>query len=104
MRKEYNKLVRDRIPKIIEDSGSLCKTRILHGEKLLDALNNKLLEEFEEYRKDGSIEEIADIVEVIYGILKAKGISLFEFENIRREKLIERGGFQKGIFLEHVDE
>lgn len=104
MKNEYNKLVRDRIPKIIEESGKLCKTRVLHEEKLLNVLNDKLMEEFEEYKEDGSIEEIVDIIEVIYGILKVKGISLFEFENLRRKKLIERGGFQKGIFLEYVEE
>lgn len=104
MKKEYNKLVRDRIPKIIEESGRLSKTKIVNQERLLDLLNQKLMEEFEEYKADGSVEEIVDIVEVIYGILKAKGVSLFEFEKLRREKLIERGGFQKGIFLEYVEE
>ncbi|TDT61153.1 nucleoside triphosphate pyrophosphohydrolase [Fonticella tunisiensis] len=104
MRKEYYKIIRDRIPNIIEAEGKQYKTKILSGDRLLKSLNEKLCEELEEYKKSGSIEELVDIIEVIYGILKSKGISLFEFEEFRRKKLIEKGGFQKGIFLEYVDE
>ena len=100
----YNKLVRDKIPEIIEGNGETPVTRILNDEEYLKELNTKLQEEVNEYFADGNVEELADIVEVIYGLLDAKGVSLEEFEKIRNGKVEKRGAFKKKIFLEKVDE
>ena len=54
--------------------------------------------------EDGSVEELADIQEVIYAILKFKKVSFSDFEKIRSEKVAKRGAFDKKIFLENVDE
>ena len=101
---DYNKLIRDRIPEIIEKSGKKAIIEKTSGEKLLKLLNTKLYEELKEYKESGSIEELADLVEVVYGILYFKGITLKEFENIREEKNRERGAFKEGLVLLKVIE
>ena len=65
MTKQYNKLVRDRIPEIIESSGGICVTEILSDEDYLRMLDAKLDEEMAEYHADRNIEELADLMEVI---------------------------------------
>ena len=100
----YNKLVRDKIPSIIERNGETPITRILNDEEYLNELNTKLQEEVNEYFADGNVEELADIVEVIYGLLDAKGVFLEEFEKIRIGKVAKRGAFKDRIFLESVEE
>ena len=101
--KEYKKLVRDKIPQIIKSNGEEPKTRILDDEEYLKELNIKLTEEVKEYLEDGNVEELADIVEVIYGILDAKKVTLEEFENIRKSKVEKRGAFKEKIFLDYVE-
>lgn len=102
MEKIYNKLVRDKIPEIIQKDGKTCSTEILDNEKYIEMLDGKLFEEMLEYHQDKSIEELADITEVIFAIVKAKGLSLEEFEKIRNQKADERGGFDKKILLKSV--
>jgi predicted house-cleaning noncanonical NTP pyrophosphatase (MazG superfamily) len=98
--KVYNKLVRDRIPEIIEKDSKVPITRILNDDEYISELNKKLEEEVKEYLEENKIEELADIVEVIYGILNSKNVSIEEFEIIRKNKIEKRGAFQKRIFLE----
>lgn len=102
--KIYNKLVRDKIPEIINKDNRKPITRVLNNEEYLSELNKKLQEEMKEYLEDNNIEELADIVEVVYGILNAKNVKLEEFENIRKAKVDKRGAFQEKIFLEKVIE
>lgn len=102
--KIINKLIRDRIPEIIESSGRNHRTVVLDDKKYIDSLNKKLNEELEEYQESKKIEELADIVEVIYGILKYKGVSIEEFDKIRLDKKEKRGGFDKRLFLISTDE
>ena len=99
----YNKLVRDRIPEIIEESGKKCSIRILNEDEYLTALEQKLNEEVAEYQTDKNIEEMADILEVLQAICFAKGYSLEELEAERAKKAEERGGFREKKFLESVD-
>ena len=103
--KIYNKLVRDKIPKIIKSRGvKACNTRILNDKDYLSALNAKLQEEVNEYLSSGEIEELADIEEVLRAILDAKKISYENFESIRITKSKNKGAFREKIFLESVDE
>lgn len=103
----YNKLVRDRIPEIIEKSGSSCRTRTLNEEEFILELNMKLREEMAEYFAADSpsvaLEELADILEVSYALAEAYGSGASELEQIREEKSIVRGGFRDRIFLIDVD-
>jgi len=102
--KIYNKLVRDKIPEIINSGNKTAIIRELDDTDYLKALNIKLQEEVKEYLEDYNVEELADIVEVIYGILNAKKVSKDEFEEIRNSKVEKRGAFNKKIFLEKVIE
>ena len=104
MIKTYNKLVRDRIPEIIENTGKKCKTEILSDEDYLKMIDVKLDEELAEYHKDQNIEELADLLEVIYAATIARGHTLEELEQIRIIKSQKRGGFKKKILLKEVIE
>ena len=100
----YNKLVRDRIPEIIESSGKTCLTEILSPEEYLRMLDAKLDEELAEYHKEQNIEELADLLEVIHAAAIARGYTLEDLEQIRAEKAAKRGGFEKRILLKEVYE
>ena len=102
--KVYNKQVRDKIPEIITKDNKKAVTKILNDEDYLIELNRKIQEEVKEYLESNNIEELADIVEVIYGILEVKNISIEEFENVRKSKVQKRGAFKEKIFLEKVIE
>ena len=98
----YNKLVRDRIPAIIEASGRHCTTEVLTEAAYLSFLDRKLDEELAEYHRDQNLEELADLWEVIRAVVKARGYSLEELENVRAEKERKRGGFEDRILLKEV--
>jgi predicted house-cleaning noncanonical NTP pyrophosphatase (MazG superfamily) len=100
----HNKLVRDKIPDMIEKSGRKAKYYVLSEEEYLAALDKKLFEEVNEYQADKSLEEMADVLEVLYTICKARGYSVEELEGKRVEKLIHRGGFDKKLFLEYAED
>ena len=104
MTRKYNKLVRDRIPEIIESSGNNCVTEILSDEEYLKMLDSKLDEELAEYHADQNIEELADLMEVIQACAVARGYSVEELEQVRAEKAAKRGGFEKKILLKEVRE
>ena len=81
--KVYNKLVRDKIPEIIEADGKTCKTKILSDEEYIAALETKLNEEVAEYQADKNLEEMADVLEALQAICVARGYSLDEIEAMR---------------------
>ena len=98
----YNKLVRDRIPEIIESSGKSCTTEVLSTEEYLRMIDAKLDEELAEYHKDQNIEELADLLEVIRAAATARGYTIEDLERVRAEKAVKRGGFEKRILLKTV--
>jgi predicted house-cleaning noncanonical NTP pyrophosphatase (MazG superfamily) len=101
-KKVYNKLVRDKIPEIIQADGKKLKSRILNDEEHLEALLKKFEEELAELREARNIEELADVHEVLLALADALGISHSELEKVRADKAAKRGGFQQKIFLEEV--
>ena len=96
---EYNKLVRDKIPEIIEKAGKQAIVEKVGESQLIRLLNKKLEEELTEYLESGNVEELADLVEVVYGILDHKGVSIEEFEKIRREKMRKEELLEKVLYL-----
>lgn len=100
----YNKLVRDKIPEIIEKDGKTCTCSVLSDEEYLKKLDEKLGEELAEYQESKSMEELADLLEVMRAVAAARGSSMEEVEKIRQEKARKRGGFEKKILLEKVVE
>lgn len=101
---KYNKLVRDRIPEIIEKCGKKAIVEELGNQEYKKCLDIKLGEELQEYLSEDSVDELADLVEVIYAILKYKGVDVDEFESIRKRKADERGAFDKRLLLKEVVE
>ena len=92
------KLVRDRIPEIIIADGKEPSVRTLNQDEYLKELDIKLNEEVAEYQIDKSIEEMADVLEVLYAICEARGHSIEELEAVRKEKSDTRGAFKKRIY------
>lgn len=99
MKTVYNKLVRDRIPEIIERNGKHCACIMLSEKDYLEALDAKLTEELNEYHQDHSLEELADLLEVIRAVIAARGSTYEQVEALRVEKAEKRGGFEKRILL-----
>ena len=97
--KIYNKLVRDKIPQIIEDKGGQAQIRILSDEEYRIYLEAKLDEEVGEYHRDQTPEELADILEVVYALTENLGYSQEELQALREKKAAERGGFRDRVFL-----
>ena len=97
--KVYDKLVRDRIPEIIEASGKKCDIEVVSDEIALGYLYNKLNEEVSELLEDKNLDEIADCLEVLFAIGKKYGYSEKDLVDRRNEKKNSRGGFEKNIVL-----
>ena len=97
--KQYNKLVRDRIPEIIRAQGETPCIRILTPEEFRQHLEIKLDEEVAEFHEDCNLEELADILEVVYGLCEANGYTQEELFAVCEKKHRERGGFSERIFL-----
>ena len=95
----YDKLVRDRIPEIIESTGRSCGTHVVFGDEFYSYLDKKLDEEILEFREARNLEELADIMEVVYGLAECLGYSEQELNILRSKKRDERGGFSRGIVL-----
>lgn len=106
---KYNKLVRDNIPQIIEESGKKCIYKILNEEEFLNALKDKLFEEAKELKEskndDEFIEELVDVFHVISYIFNTLSTQqLHEYVRKNQMKLCEKGVFDKKIFLIEVEE
>lgn len=95
----YHKLVRDKIPEMIESNGEKPNFRILDSDEYKQCLAQKLDEEVREYHIDQNPEELADILEVVFALGETLGISkeglLEQYENKHKA----RGGFRNRIFL-----
>jgi len=102
--KIYNKLVRDNIPEIIEKDGKKFDIRYAQKEELISLLEAKLQEEAKEFSEDKNLEELADLMEVIFGLCSAIGYSEEDLMAKRKAKAEKRGAFKKGIVLERVYE
>jgi predicted house-cleaning noncanonical NTP pyrophosphatase (MazG superfamily) len=99
----YEKLVRDRIPEIIEADGVKAETRELGPEEVIYLLKQKTIEEAQELVEAKEIEdvkkEIADLEEVLKSLKERLDINEDEIEEIRQKRADSRGRFEKGIFL-----
>lgn len=95
----YNKLVRDKIPELIQNQGETSDIRILEQEEYLARLEAKLDEEVGEYHRDKNAEELADILEVVFALGEANGCTREALLAVYEKKQEARGGFEKRIYL-----
>lgn len=105
MRYTYNKLVRDRIPENINSiKGRKCNYKILDDTEYLKELDKKIFEEANEFIEEHSVEELADLMEVIFAIMNYKNISIEDVENARKIKNNKKGSFNDKIYLIDVEQ
>ncbi len=97
---QYNKLVRDHIPKVLDEKGIPNKYHIADAIEFEEKLFHKLLEEAKEVVDDRNVDELADIYEILDAIKKLKGFSDEEIEKAQTKKREEKGGFEKHVILE----
>ena len=105
MKYVYNKLVRDKIPEEINKKGDRkANYRILDDNEYLKELDKKLFEEAHEFVEEHSVEELADLMEVISAIIISKNISLGDVERARNIKNEKKGKFENKIYLIDVEQ
>ena len=104
MKYVYNKLVRDKIPENIDKiEGRKASYKILSDEEYLQELDKKLFEEAHEFVEEHSVEELADLMEVVSAIMKVQNISLEDVEKARKIKNDKKGKFEDKIYLIDVE-
>lgn len=101
--KPYNKMVRDEVPNLIEESGFRYRAEKINNKEYFRALKAKIQEEINEFVETESLEELADIMEVLFAMAKAKGYSEEDLKIERERKRMLKGGFEQGIILKSVD-
>ncbi len=99
---KYNKLVRDKIPEYLVGLGKVPKTHMADQSEYHQKLRDKLIEEVDEYLKSESLEELADVMEVVEALVLDSGFSLAELSATKKKKLDDRGAFTKRIILEEA--
>lgn len=95
----HNKAIRDKIPEIIKESGNTCNIKKLSDPEFLTELERKLEEETKEFQQSKSIEELVDILEVVYRISQLRGTNAKKLDALRKEKAQKRGAFENNLFL-----
>ena len=99
----YNKLVRDKILEIMDAQGKTYNARVLDSEEYSQELKKKFQEEVNEFIEAKtdveSMEELADLLELIYAALGAQNKTMDELEKVRLQKKEKRGGFEQRLFL-----
>ena len=99
----YNKLVRDKIPELIQAQGEHPHIRVLNDEEYREHLHSKLEEEVQEFLRDRNLEELADILEVVYALADEFG-GREDLIRVYETKHEARGGFRDRIFLISKDD
>lgn len=103
--KKYNKIVRDKIPEIIKQSGSTCEVSFVDDQTALSYLVDKISEEAKEFKDSNySKEELADLYEVMAAIMSKLHIRDAQLQQLRRKKNKSRGTFENNIILKSVEE
>lgn len=101
------KLLREKVPALMQEKGIYFKTRLVSGEELVRQLEEKIAEEVLEVivatAKEKKISELADTLEAIASLAHALGSSMQEVEAVRQKKCAEQGGYEKGIYAEYAE-
>lgn len=104
---KMNKLIRDQIPGLMLAKGIVMHNRVMDQEEFIQKLKDKLLEECQEVNQSHTaeelLEELADVLEVVYALSSALDLPIEQVEKKRIEKRKQKGGFEGKIFNHHVD-
>lgn len=99
---KYDQLVRDKLPEMLQRKGKIVKFHEAKISEIKKHLHEKLKEEVSEFLKDGSPEELVDVLEIAYAIAEYNGISEDKLDSMRRKKTEYKGKFDKYIILDEV--
>lgn len=104
---KFDKLIRDKLPEILRQSGAKVLQRNMTKEEYFASLKNKLLEEAAEVceatNKDDILEELGDVFEVIITIAHTEGFELQDILNVAEKKRNQRGGFMEKAYIDFVE-
>ena len=98
---KITKLARDRIPEMVKKNGFKATFYTTDETEYRQRLRDKLQEEVTEYLEDNNLEELADILEVVYALAQCDGASLDQLEAVRKKKAHDNGSFQKRLIIEY---
>lgn len=104
MKRTYNKLVRDKMPELIRESGRTFTSRLLENEEYFQALIDKVIEEMDDYRQSGNEEELADVYEALDCLMRYKNYEPLHMDYLKLMRREARGSFEKRILLEDVED
>lgn len=107
MKKDYNKLVRDHLPEMLKEKGVNIEFEVLNNKEFSEKLVEKFREEVDEFsntKTDRLLDQIVDLLEVIYAIAEHRGITESEVEFMRQLKKKRSGGFRKRIMVKTITE
>lgn len=93
------KLIRDRVPEIMEKDGKVAKTHVASDDEFRHLLVMKLIEEAHEFKLKPSVDELGDVLEVIHALSEQYG-GFVKVDDARIRKSAERGNFSKRIVLD----
>lgn len=99
-----NKLVRDKIPDIIKSNGCTATCRTLSDAEFRTELIKKMHEETEEFDKDNTLEELADMYAVLFELMVNAGYTTAEVFAAAEKKRMQNGGFKNKIFMEYYND
>lgn len=103
----FEKLVRDKIPALLQERGAFVHGRFLEGDEYIKSLKAKMVEEAIEVQEalDNRelLSELADVFEVMNALLGASGFSHRDLEVAAHEKRLERGGFEQKFYIAEVE-
>lgn len=104
MRVEYNKLVRDKIPQIIKESGRVCEYKVLGDSEIKDALKEKLIEKAQIFSNKPSEDELSDIYELLNAIVETYDYEPLHIDYLKLQNKESKGTYSHRVYLISVDD